>query len=144
MAQPSGGRPDERTQRSLNDRVLHYGLTKGIERGLATGLARLPLDEATRAAIRARSGTIVTTLADTGVTLVNGAMAARAAAAARAATLRAPSSPEPDVVVPPPAPVPAGGGLVDQLERLAALHSAGDIDDEEYRAAKERVLRRTP
>ena len=37
----------------------------------------------------------------------------------------------------PPAP---DGDALAQLERLAALHRSGDLDDDEYRAAKQRVL----
>lgn len=32
------------------------------------------------------------------------------------------------------------GSVTDQLERLAALHRSGDIDDTEYEAAKRRIL----
>jgi hypothetical protein len=39
-------------------------------------------------------------------------------------------------------PVPAqnGAGIVSQLERLAALQSSGFLDDEEFRAAKARII----
>ncbi|GAA4558211.1 SHOCT domain-containing protein [Planotetraspora kaengkrachanensis] len=49
----------------------------------------------------------------------------------------------------PPEPAPGSGsrpgsvsapGLVDELERLAALHQAGGLDDAEYTAAKNRLL----
>ncbi|MCT9933878.1 SHOCT domain-containing protein [Planotetraspora sp. A-T 1434] len=41
----------------------------------------------------------------------------------------------------PVTPEPAGGsGLVGELERLAALHRAGQLDDAEYSAAKKRLL----
>ncbi|MEZ0077469.1 SHOCT domain-containing protein [Planotetraspora sp. GP83] len=41
----------------------------------------------------------------------------------------------------PVTPEPAGGsGLVSELERLAALHRAGQLDDAEYSAAKKRLL----
>ncbi|SFB07962.1 Short C-terminal domain-containing protein [Cellulomonas marina] len=136
------GRDDEgpaagsgrRAPRSLNDRVLHYGLTKGIARGLEIGIERLPVDATQKAALRARSTGIVSTLADTGVALANGAMAARAAATARTSAAQQP-------VVAVPAPTPTGGGsLIDQLERLAALRAQGHLDDEEFAAAKRRVL----
>ena len=43
---------------------------------------------------------------------------------------------------PPPAPpMPAGGGeLADQLSRLADLHSSGLLTDDEFAAAKARIL----
>ncbi|MBI4261688.1 MAG: SHOCT domain-containing protein [Actinobacteria bacterium] len=36
------------------------------------------------------------------------------------------------------------GGLVPALERLDALHRSGALDDEEYEAAKDRLLREEP
>jgi hypothetical protein len=33
-----------------------------------------------------------------------------------------------------------GAGVAAELERLAALHSSGMLDDEEFRAAKARIL----
>ena len=40
----------------------------------------------------------------------------------------------------PPLPA-AAGGLVDELSALAALRRAGDLDEREFRAAKQRLLR---
>ena len=37
-------------------------------------------------------------------------------------------------------PAQNGAGIVSQLERLAALHSSGALDDEEFRAAKARII----
>jgi Short C-terminal domain len=39
-----------------------------------------------------------------------------------------------------PGPAQNGAGIVSQLERLAALHSSGSLDDEEFRAAKARII----
>ena len=39
-----------------------------------------------------------------------------------------------------PPGVPEGGDVVERLERLAALHDRGAIDDEEYETAKDAVL----
>ena len=33
-----------------------------------------------------------------------------------------------------------GGGLVDDLERLAGLHASGALTDQEFAAAKQRLL----
>ncbi len=42
---------------------------------------------------------------------------------------------------PAAAPVEASqGGLTAELERLAALHTSGALDDEEFRAAKARII----
>ena len=38
------------------------------------------------------------------------------------------------------APRPAGADVVDQLERLAALHAAGALTDEEFAVQKQRLL----
>jgi Short C-terminal domain len=40
----------------------------------------------------------------------------------------------------PPAPAPSGGSDVDQLSKLAELHSSGALSDEEFAAAKSKVL----
>ncbi|HEY7430519.1 MAG TPA: SHOCT domain-containing protein [Streptosporangiaceae bacterium] len=42
---------------------------------------------------------------------------------------------------PPPAPAqPAGGGVSDQLKQLSALHEQGALTDEEFAAAKSKLL----
>jgi putative oligomerization/nucleic acid binding protein len=42
---------------------------------------------------------------------------------------------------PPPAAAPApGGGVSDQLKQLAALHEQGALTDEEFAAAKSKLL----
>ena len=54
-----------------------------------------------------------------------------------------PTIPPPRAPLPaaPPAPAKAtGAALDDQLRRLARLHAAGHLNDEEYAAAKRRVL----
>lgn len=40
--------------------------------------------------------------------------------------------------------IPPAGGIVAELERLAELHSSGALDDEEFEAAKRRILGSTP
>ncbi|HKC29174.1 MAG TPA: SHOCT domain-containing protein, partial [Jatrophihabitans sp.] len=47
---------------------------------------------------------------------------------------------EPDAVPVAERPTPAGRGLVDELERLARLRDAGALTDEEFSAAKARLL----
>ncbi|MEU9074850.1 SHOCT domain-containing protein [Kitasatospora sp. NPDC004745] len=56
------------------------------------------------------------------------------AAAGRARTVPAAAS------APVPAEADAGGQLVDQLERLAALHRSGALTDEEFTRAKARLI----
>jgi hypothetical protein len=37
-------------------------------------------------------------------------------------------------------PAPAQGGVVAELERLSAMHKSGALNDEEFRAAKARII----
>lgn len=52
--------------------------------------------------------------------------------------------PPPQYAPPPPAPAPAaapaGPSLTDQLNQLAQLHNAGVLSDEEFAAAKQKLL----
>ncbi len=41
---------------------------------------------------------------------------------------------------PPPAPPPAGTDVTSQLNQLAQLHASGVLTDEEFAAAKQKVL----
>ena len=41
---------------------------------------------------------------------------------------------------PPPAPPPAGTDVTSQLNQLAQLHASGVLSDEEFTAAKQKVL----
>ena len=47
-------------------------------------------------------------------------------------------APPPQYVPPPPAP--SGGSDVDQLSKLAELHDSGALSDEEFAAAKSKLL----
>ena len=42
--------------------------------------------------------------------------------------------------VPAPAPAPAGGDTTEQLSQLAQLHTSGALSDEEFTAAKAKLL----
>jgi len=42
--------------------------------------------------------------------------------------------------VPAPAPAPAGGDTTEQLAQLAQLHTSGALSDEEFTAAKAKLL----
>ncbi|MFE6871627.1 SHOCT domain-containing protein [Kitasatospora sp. NPDC057692] len=55
---------------------------------------------------------------------------------AREASRKAPAGPAPAG----PAPAASGAELLDQLERLAALHTAGALTDEEFTRAKQRLI----
>ncbi|MFJ8432684.1 SHOCT domain-containing protein [Kitasatospora sp. NPDC094019] len=59
-------------------------------------------------------------------------------AAARLA--REGSRKEPSALTPPAAPASTGAELLDQLERLAALHTAGALTAEEFTRAKQRLI----
>lgn len=75
-------------------------------------------------------------------TAVSGKVAqAQHAKAAEAQAEAADDAPPPEPAPAPSAPPAAGGGIdVDQLERLAALHAQGALDDAEFAAAKQRVI----
>jgi Short C-terminal domain len=47
--------------------------------------------------------------------------------------------PEPEYEAPPQAP-PAGPDITDELKKLADLHSQGVLSDEEFAAAKSKLL----
>jgi hypothetical protein len=46
----------------------------------------------------------------------------------------------PPQAAPAPAPAPAAPSMLDQLNQLAALHSQGALTDEEFSAAKAKLL----
>jgi hypothetical protein len=48
--------------------------------------------------------------------------------------------PQPAAAAPPPAAAPAGGDVSSQLQELASMHSSGVLSDEEFAAAKAKVL----
>lgn len=48
-------------------------------------------------------------------------------------------APPPQQYAPPP-PAPAGSNMTDQLNQLAQLHDSGVLSDEEFAAAKQKVL----
>ena len=50
---------------------------------------------------------------------------------------QAPPAPAPD---PAPAPAPASSPMIDQLNQLAALHQQGILSDDEFAAAKAKLL----
>lgn len=47
--------------------------------------------------------------------------------------------PEPEYEAPPPAPA-AGAGVAEELKKLADLHTQGVLSDEEFGAAKSKLL----
>jgi hypothetical protein len=51
--------------------------------------------------------------------------------------VQAPEAPAPE---PPPAPATAAPDLTTQLQQLAQLHTAGALSDEEFTAAKQKLL----
>ncbi|ETK31446.1 SHOCT domain-containing protein [Microbispora sp. ATCC PTA-5024] len=55
-------------------------------------------------------------------------------------SVRLPGDDRPHVRPVVPAPAPERPNLVGELERLAALHRAGQLDDDEYATAKKRLL----
>jgi hypothetical protein len=57
---------------------------------------------------------------------------------AYAATQQLP--PQQEYAAPAPAPAPAGGDTTEQLSQLAQLHASGALSDEEFTAAKAKLL----
>jgi hypothetical protein len=57
---------------------------------------------------------------------------------------QAQQAPPPQQYAPPPppaaAPAPAGDDTMDRLEKLATMHGSGALTDEEYAAAKAKLL----
>jgi hypothetical protein len=57
---------------------------------------------------------------------------------------QAQAAPPPQAYAPPPpqqsAPPPAGNDVTSQLNQLAQLHASGVLSDEEFAAAKQKVL----
>jgi hypothetical protein len=52
----------------------------------------------------------------------------------------APPPPQEQYAPPSPPPAPAGNDLTSQLQQLAQLHTAGVLSDEEFAAAKQKLL----
>ena len=85
-------------------------------------------------------GTVSRTAVISGTPQVS-ATAATRRAARRDLETAAPGARTPPVPPAPAPPPPAGGGeLADQLSRLADLRSAGLLTDDEFAAAKARLL----
>jgi hypothetical protein len=58
----------------------------------------------------------------------------------RIADLEAQQAPPQQYQQPPPAAAPAGPSMLDQLNQLTALHEQGALSDEEFSAAKAKLL----
>jgi hypothetical protein len=68
-------------------------------------------------------------------------MASRAQGWNQGAYAAAPQYQEPVYqAAPPPPPAPAGDPMVDQLKQLASLHDSGVLTDDEFAAAKAKLL----
>jgi hypothetical protein len=61
-------------------------------------------------------------------------------AAAAAVAAQQPAAPPPAAAAPAPAPAPAEDPTITKLKELAGLHDAGILSDEEFSAAKARIL----
>ena len=93
-------------------------------------------------------GTVSRTAAISGTPQVAAAASRRAAPGDQETALKnagagdaAPSARTPPVLPTPAPPLPSGGGeLAEQLSRLADLHGAGLLTDDEFAAAKARLL----
>ncbi|HEV7763234.1 MAG TPA: SHOCT domain-containing protein [Acidimicrobiales bacterium] len=58
----------------------------------------------------------------------------------QAMAAQAPPPPPPPPAAPAPAPAPAGGDEMKQLQQLADMRSQGLLDDQEFAAAKAKLL----
>ncbi|WP_034608817.1 SHOCT domain-containing protein [Cellulomonas sp. URHD0024] len=122
----------------IEDRLSRYAVTRDLSRGLGKGIDKLPVSELTKTVIKVKSGQVVAVTAETSV-----ALAASASAAAKAGVERFDQVRHELADVPPapsPAPEPPAVDLVASLERLKALHESGGLDDQEFAAAKARLL----
>lgn len=153
----------DETRSNLDARLQRHGFARDVHRGLTKGIGFLPVSDETKSMLTVRSGEAVAIAAETGVALANGAVVAGKGAvdAARegyhafeekreeeAAAAKRPFS---IVTAPPETPAtdtassdaagPEGeGDLLERLERLGSLRAAGHLTDEEFEAAKARLL----
>lgn len=150
-----GGDMTDETRPRLDARLQRHGIARDVHRGLAKGIDFLPVSESTKQMLTTRSGEAVAFAAETGTALANGAVVAGKGAvdAAREGyhafeTKReeeAAAAKRPFAIVEPSTeqetPGPEGDGdLLARLERLGELRAAGHLSDEEFAAAKARLL----
>lgn len=102
----------------------------GLIRGMARTAAVVGTATATRNAVNRHS-------ANKDVAAYNEAMAASQPPPQQVVYAQAPSEAAPP---PPPAAAPAQTDLVAQLNQLSQLHNAGVLSDEEFEAAKAKLL----
>ncbi len=135
-------------KRSLEERLQRHGRAREVSDALGKGIDRLPVNELTRTMLKYKSRELAVTLAETGTAL-------SAAARDGAETFQQTRAQErrPDGGHEAQQAAARGGGAGDRsapaastddvsarLERLAALHADGHLDDREYLAAKAKVL----
>ena len=125
----------------LDERLRRLGIAHDVQRLMAAGIERLPLNETTKTGLTSKSATAVVVVGETGVALAKGAFEAGKGAASAAkdgAETFQRTRHEHSASVPPTTPAPAD--VTARLERLAQLHRDGLLDDDEYREAKAKVI----
>ncbi len=75
-----------------------------------------------------------------GAALLIGMKAGERRAEAAQAQQQQQAAPPPAAAPAPAAPAPSGGDMSAQLQNLANMHSSGQLSDEEYAAAKKKLL----
>jgi hypothetical protein len=75
-----------------------------------------------------------------GAALLIGMKAGERRAEAAQAQQQQQAAPPPAAAPAPAAPAPSGGDTSAQLQNLANMHSSGQLSDEEYAAAKKKLL----
>ncbi len=133
---------------SLDERLRRLGIAPEVHRMMAVGIGKLPVRESTKTSLTSASATAVVVVGETGVALAKGAVEAGKGAATAAKdgaevfqrTLH-------EHVATSAGQQPSDGSaesetadVTTRLERLGRLHADGHLDDDEYRAAKARVL----
>jgi hypothetical protein len=132
---------------SLDERLKRLGIASDVQRLMAAGIDRLPMSEPTKSSLTSKSATAVVVVGETGVALAKGAVtAAKDGVEEFQRTLHEQSAPQPapqptePVDEPVDADADADLDVTTRLERLSELHRSGHLDDDEYRAAKAKVL----
>lgn len=128
---------DERA--SLEERLQRLGIAQDVQRLMAAGIGKLPVKDTTKDSLTSKSATAVVVVGETGVALTKGAVEAGkgAATAAKDGADAFQRSRQEHASAHPAPPV---DDVTTRLERLGALHASGQLDDEEYRVAKAKVI----
>ena len=133
--------PDDKA--TIDERLRRLGLAKDLQRAMAAGIGKLPVSDTTKSSLTEKSATAVVVVGETGVALAKGAVSAAKDGAETFQRTRQEYQEHTADTAPAAAPEPATAEPTDvtaRLERLSELHRTGQLDDEEYRVAKAKVI----